>query len=69
MVYTEYDIAFGYEHSFFGSHGVIQQSASDGNSDPQLFVPHSRFPTHSPSISQSPSATPHGLPTEQHSPS
>ena len=44
----------------------IQQSAEDSKIPPQLFVPHTRLPTHSPSLSQSPSPNSQGYKAVQH---
>ena len=53
---------------FFSSLHVelIQQSAEDSKIPPQLFVPHTRLPTHSPSLSQSPSPNSQGYKAVQH---
>ena len=53
---------------FFSSlhDGSIQQSAEDSKIPPQLFVPHTRLPTHSPSLSQSPSPNSQGYKAVQH---
>ena len=53
---------------FFSSLHVelIQQSAEDSKIPPQLFVPHTRLPTHSPSLSQSPSPKLQGYKVVQH---
>ena len=53
---------------FFNSLHVelIQQSAEDAKIPPQLFVPHTRLPTHSPSLSQSPSPNSQGYKAVQH---
>ena len=45
---------------------VIQQSAVAEKKLGQLLDPHSRFPAHSSSASQSPSKSPHGFKLEQH---
>ena len=45
---------------------LIQQSAEDSKIPPQLFVPHTRLPTHSPSLSQSPSPNSQGYKAVQH---
>ena len=54
---------------FFNSLHVelIQQSAEDAKIPPQLSVPHTRLPTHSPSLSQSPSPNSQGYKAVQHS--
>ena len=54
---------------FFSSLHVelIQQSAEDSKIPPQLFVPHTRLPKHSPSLSQSPSPNSQGYKAVQHS--
>ena len=53
---------------FFSSLHVelIQQSAEDSKIPPQLFVPHTRLPTHSPLLSQSPSPNSQGYKAVQH---
>ena len=53
---------------FFNSLHVelIQQSAEDAKIPPQLSVPHTRLPTHSPSLSQSPSPNSQGYKAVQH---
>ena len=53
---------------FFSSlhDGSIQQSAEDSKIPPQLFVPHTRLPPHSPSLSQSPSPNSQGYKDVQH---
>ena len=53
---------------FFSSLHVesIQQSAEDSKIPPQLFVPHTRLPKHSPSLSQSPSPNSQGYKAVQH---
>ena len=53
---------------FFSSLHVelIQQSAEDSKIPPQLFVPHTRLPAHSPSLSQSPSPNSQGYKAVQH---
>ena len=44
----------------------MQQSAEDSKIPPQLFVPHTRLPKHSPSLSQSPSPNSQGYKAVQH---
>ena len=53
---------------FFNSLHVelIQQSAEDAKIPPQLSVPHTRLPPHSPSLSQSPSPNSQGYKAVQH---
>ena len=46
--------------------GWIQQSAADSKIPPQLSVPHTRLPAHSPSLSQSPSPNSQGYKAVQH---
>jgi hypothetical protein len=46
---------------------LIQQSADESKIPPQLSVPHTRLPTHSPSLSQSPSPNSQGYKAVQHS--
>ena len=45
----------------------MQQSAAESKIPPQLLVPHTRFPAHSLSLSQSPSFSWQGLSTVQQS--
>ena len=47
--------------------GWIQQSAAESKIPPQLSVPHTRLPAHSPSLSQSPSPNSQGYKAVQHS--
>ena len=45
---------------------MIQQSAIEAKIPPQLSVPHTKLPTHSPSLSQSPSPNSQGYKAVQH---
>ena len=45
---------------------LIQQSAPESKIPPQLFLPHTRLPAHSPSLSQSPSPNSQGYKAVQH---
>ena len=46
--------------------GWIQQSAAESKIPPQLSVPHTRLPAHSPSLSQSPPPNSQGCEAVQH---
>ena len=62
MVFVSYYLFFNSLHV-----ELIQQSAEESKIPPQLFVPHTRLPTHSPSLSQSPSPNSQGYKAVQHS--
>ena len=44
----------------------VQQSTVEPGNPTQFLLPHTRFPTQSKSLSQSPSSWPHGYELEQH---